>query len=172
VYEIFSLVTGEKYVGSSSCCLHRRLTHFNALKRGKHGNKNLQNLANTHGIDSLEFRQRLCCREEDLILMEQCLIDAEKPSLNIFKIAGSGKELTHSQSTRALISKTKIGRARPENMKVRISKKLSKLNEVQVADVFSMHKAGFLRKEIALKHGVNASTITRILSGDSYIWAS
>lgn len=78
IYEILNTINGKRYVGSSIDIKHRLSNHRNNLKKDKHSNKYLQAAWNKYGQESFEFKQILECRQEDLLMYEQLIIDGYK----------------------------------------------------------------------------------------------
>jgi len=74
VYIIRNLITGEVYVGSSKNLEHRRRTHFNLLKAGRHTNKKLQTAFLKYGEEAFLFETVLFCLPEERFLKEELLI--------------------------------------------------------------------------------------------------
>lgn len=110
VYIIENMMTGRKYVGSSSTDLDRRLyLHRWMLIKGVHENCKLQNSWNKWGEDAFDFYVVEEAFPGDCIAREQAWIDGVKPSYNISLIAGSRLGVEQTAETCAKISSALLG---------------------------------------------------------------
>jgi group I intron endonuclease len=93
---------GKFYIGSASHNFRRRWkNHINDLQKNKHHSKYLQNIYNKYGEDSLFFEVVEIVGDTSTILeREQFWIDALKPELNHFQIAGSSLGYKYSEETK------------------------------------------------------------------------
>jgi hypothetical protein len=71
IYFIVCKATGGFYVGSAVDLLMRKRTHWNALRRGKHGNKYLQRAWRRRGEANFEFQLVELVRPSRLLATEQ-----------------------------------------------------------------------------------------------------
>lgn len=116
VYCICNLVSGKKYVGSSSTSLVGRIRHHLKELRGRrHQNKHLQSAWNTYGPKAFRFSILEYCEPEDCLAREQHWID----KLNTFdrnfgynsrSKAGSNFGMRWSEETRKKISAAQVGK--------------------------------------------------------------
>jgi group I intron endonuclease len=126
IYRIYNIKTGKCYIGSSKD-LTRRLGNYYCgsflMKELKNNRSKISNTLLKHdyhnfNLDILEY-----CELDKLILREQYYIDILCPEYNILKTAGSTfghkhspetilkyKARTHSEETKNLMSKAKIGK--------------------------------------------------------------
>ena len=81
IYQITNKVNGKFYIGSSIQIEIRWKQHINALKKGNHCNKKLQNSWNKYGEQAFEFS--ILEETNDLINREQFYVNELKPELNI-----------------------------------------------------------------------------------------
>ncbi len=79
VYEIYSVKSGKRYIGSSKNIENRWQTHMRDLKNGNHHNYYLQKEYHKYGEDNLVFTV-VCSvdREEDLFEVEHIYINKFK----------------------------------------------------------------------------------------------
>ena len=64
------------YIGSTGDISRRFTEHKNQLKRGVHGNKQLQNIVNKHGIKALRFEPLVACNSlQEVRDLEQAFLD-------------------------------------------------------------------------------------------------
>lgn len=107
VYKIQSKLKPESfYVGSSCDILHRFGEHKRSYKYSRNGCRKLYNHILKYGIDDMDFTILEECENnrEKLLEMEQFYMDSLNPTLNILVTAGSPKNVTVSEETRAKIS--------------------------------------------------------------------
>jgi len=88
IYTITS-PAGDMYVGSSKSIETRWTQHRFQLKKGVHHNRLLQDVANKHGVRSLQFEIVDTCDERDLLAREQEILDRLKPNCNLYQIVGT-----------------------------------------------------------------------------------
>ena len=116
------------YHGSSKNIENRIRRHKNELKNNKHINSKMQRIYNKYN----EFKHEvvIICKEEDLLYLEQCIIDAhfgDRDYMNLTSKAGkppSRKGVKVSEETRAKQSAAKKGKVRSDEVKEIISKSL------------------------------------------------
>jgi group I intron endonuclease len=104
------------YHGSSNNIERRMSAHKNKLKNKTHENPKMQNIFNKYK----EFKHEviLTCKEEDLLYLEQCIIDAhfeDKAYMNIALTAGkppSRKGAEISEETKIKLSAAGLGNKR------------------------------------------------------------
>lgn len=92
VYEIWCLVSGKVYVGSSVNVAARLLAHFSRLCRGRHENIHLQRAWDMYGEGAFWGYCVTKCSAEDQFATEQVYLDALPPTsrFNIGVEAGRG----------------------------------------------------------------------------------
>ena len=83
VYQISSVVTGERYIGYSEAVHNRWYTHQRALRRGGHANPRLQRLFDENGESDLVCKLLIICNKEMGLNYERTFINNLKPELNI-----------------------------------------------------------------------------------------
>lgn len=86
VYEIVSLVTGYRYIGSTVNVRKRWAIHKCYLKQGTHHSKGLQ--AAFNNFEEIEFRVLMACEEFEMLRYEQWFLDHFQPEYNFCKVAG------------------------------------------------------------------------------------
>lgn len=105
VYKITCVTTGKVYVGSAARSFRRRFQdHRYNLRAGTHHTIRLQRAYNKYGADAFSFEVILICRQDDVIVYEQIVIDAVRPTLNSSPTAGSSRGVKHSVEMRARCS--------------------------------------------------------------------
>jgi len=104
IYSIQSIhKPGEFYIGSAINIDERWKRHLNELRKGKHGNKHLQNHFNKYGENDLHFFVLEECKHIELLKLEQWYIDETHPTFNICADAGSRFGVVCSFATREKI---------------------------------------------------------------------
>lgn len=86
IYKITS-PSGKCYIGSSDVIERRTKSHFSLLARAKHNNWRLTSAYVKYG-NALTAETIIICSKDDLLLYEQCAMDAFKPEYNCSLIAG------------------------------------------------------------------------------------
>jgi group I intron endonuclease len=89
---------GSIYVGSSRHVRRRTLRHFRDLEGKRHSNPLMQNVFGKYGLPMARLLLR--CREADLLLYEQLVLDAMGPVLNLSPTAGRNLGHKHDAATR------------------------------------------------------------------------
>jgi group I intron endonuclease len=116
------------YHGSSNNIEKRIRRHKNELKNNKHINLKMQRIFNKY--NEFNYEVVINCKEEDLLYLEQCIIDAhfgDKDYMNLTSKAGkppSRKGVKVSEETKAKMSAAKKGKVRSDEVKENISKSL------------------------------------------------
>lgn len=106
IYSIQSIKKpGEFYIGSAINIDERWKRHLNELRKGKHGNKHLQNHFNKYGENDLRFFLLEECKHIELLKLEQWYIDETQPTFNICADAGSRFGVVCSFATREKIKR-------------------------------------------------------------------
>lgn len=89
IYRIKNMRNGKCYIGSSKNLKDRKQNHFKELRGDRHGNSKLQNAFNKETDKSVfDFQVFICCKEQDLIPLEQKCIDIFNPTYNLSSVAG------------------------------------------------------------------------------------
>jgi len=119
IYSILNLKTNKIYDGSAIDIYKRIKDHRNALKRGNHRNKYLQNSFNKYGEENfIVWVNLILDNKEGLLNTEQYYIDLHKKymnnSYNINSIAGNNYGYKHTDKTKKLLSLKKIGNKNPQ----------------------------------------------------------
>lgn len=130
IYEIRNLVNGKRYIGSTINFARRKRAHWNLLKRNVHPNRHLQCSWNKHNADSFLFKILLGCLPKDLIVLEQTMINANKPEYNISPTAGNSLGVKLSKKTKQRMSKSQMGRKHSKETR-------QKMSEWQIGRKFS-----------------------------------
>jgi len=102
IYSITNTVNGRRYVGSTRDYSSRIGTHFWLLRKGKHGNRNLQTDFNECGEAAFVAALIEQVPIELLLDTEQKHLDKNKGGYNIYADS-HGRGAKHSQETRAKI---------------------------------------------------------------------
>lgn len=111
VYQITNTTNGKRYIGSS-CNLHRRrLSHFRALRDGKHFNIKLQRAWNRQGEWVFQFIVLERCPRDMMREREQWYIDNYHPEYNIAtSVYAPSQGVIHTEDTKRKISAAHRGR--------------------------------------------------------------
>lgn len=121
VYCILNLANQRHYIGSSENLNGRMREHFNALKRGAHKNRKLQNAWNKYGSDAFRFDVIEVIPSGDIVSAEQSWIDQTLPFYNLRRTAESNLGFKHSDETKAKISRAHVGKSLTDECKAKIS---------------------------------------------------
>lgn len=127
IYRILNKANGKVYIGSSQDLRYRFRKHRTRLAAGTHDNPHLQSAWNKYGEDSFEFEiLELVPNRELLLSREQHWIDSvgcasRTLGYNILPTAGSRLGSTHSEETKAKISKSGKGLTRSAETRRRMS---------------------------------------------------
>lgn len=128
IYLIHNLVNGKQYVGSSKDLRQRLLSYYSLSKLldnryisksiMKYGHDNFTVLI----LELVESNKNL---KKDLLNKEQYYLDLLKPVLNINPIAGYSLGYQHSEETKQLLSKLRMGKSLSEETKQLLSQLFS-----------------------------------------------
>lgn len=126
IYTITNLVNSKMYVGLATNFTDRRCSHWEELRKGKHGNDHLQNAFNSYGENNFKFEILVECEEQFLYSEENywCnMLDTHNrdKGYNIQSTNPYGKT-RNSKETRNKISKALKGRKMSEEQKAHLSK--------------------------------------------------
>lgn len=96
VYELFNLVNGKRYVGSSINIYNRLNEHLYNLKNNKAHNKHLQSAWNKYGEENFIYNVLEFCNEDLQFKREQYYIDCIHPEYNLTYnvIANTGHQVS------------------------------------------------------------------------------
>ena len=123
IYAIVNMVDQSKfYVGSTTNLARREREHLSELRRGDHHNHHLQRAWNRLGASGFEFYPLLVCPQADLLQLEQLLLGRSRTHYNLALSATApmtGRR--HSETTRALLSKAKMGHPVSDEARAKIS---------------------------------------------------
>jgi group I intron endonuclease len=120
IYKITNKINGKYYIGSSNNLNYRKSTHLSRLRRGKHGNKQLQasftkNGENSFFFEIVELLENATVKE--IRQLEQTYLDSiEDWSLcyNVLKITNPDAEIIPtSETTRKKMSENNKGEKNP-----------------------------------------------------------
>jgi len=145
IYEIISIGTGKRYVGSSMRIYRRWSEHRRQLRLSKHASPRLQRAWIKHGERNFVFRVIEECPRERLFEREQFHIDVLKPDYNSMPVvtvftAEMKRKLKASQQARAaLITHCPKGHEyTPENTALNQGKRICKAcNRERVMAVYA-----------------------------------
>jgi group I intron endonuclease len=105
VYQIRNAATGDLYIGSATNIANRWAVHKYQLRKGTHGNRNLQTAWNEYDHTCFEFSVLAIVEDRaGLVPAEQSYFDLLKPSFNIAPNAGSCAGLKFSDERKKQIS--------------------------------------------------------------------
>jgi group I intron endonuclease len=104
IYQLSSLSTGKKYIGSTADFLRRRKDHAWKLRGNRHPNSHLQRIYNKHGEEDLFFRIVEECAADALHERENDWIAKTQPELNLAPVAGSLLGFKRSEETKRRMS--------------------------------------------------------------------
>lgn len=170
IYEIRNILNGKTYVGSTINFKQRHSQHFRQLARDAHPNVHLQRAYNKYGKDVFQFNKLLHCAQKDLTVLEQTMMDANKPEYNMFKFARSsrgnknrlgkkhteeakrkmsiaGKGRKHTKETRKKMSLSRLGHKHSEETR----RKLSKAALANKNHAFRFHPGHEVSEEVRRK---------------------
>jgi group I intron endonuclease len=99
------------YIGSAKNLQKRREKHMRLLRNGTHVNPHLQAGYDKFGL--VGWRVLVVCEPFELLMYEQKLIDARKPSYNIRLLVHSNLGYRHSEETKRKIGDALRGVSRP-----------------------------------------------------------
>ncbi|HBY4992045.1 group I intron endonuclease [Klebsiella pneumoniae] len=197
VYQITNTITGEAYIGSTVNISGRWASHRYKLRKGTHGNRNLQESWNKYGRGFFEFSVlEVVSDKSELIAAEQRFFRELNPSFNIAPNAGSSLGVIHTEESRANMAESRrgdkncwfgkvpacAGMSRQPEVKAKISAKNSgsgnpmfgitpphaKFTDEQVLEIRRAISDGYSLTVIASKYGVSKATIAHIRQGRSY----
>lgn len=113
------------YWGQAQDLRARAGSHLSALRRGDHGNQQLQRSFDKHGEAAYVFEVSLLCPEDDLDMQEQFALDiwhGTPGCANVAKVAeASARGLRRSEETRAKISAAKMGSKHSDEARANMS---------------------------------------------------
>lgn len=99
IYQIRNTTNGKIYVGSAKCFGVRWRAHRNALKRGDHHSRKLQNAWNKYGQKAFAFEIMFICAAEDLVFYEQRALDAMQPHKFGYNISAGAEAYSRKKNT-------------------------------------------------------------------------
>ncbi len=133
IYQILNLLTGDKYIGSTTNIVRRWQEHHKALRNGSHHCKHLLAAWEKYGEDAFEFAILEYCEPSDLLDREQTYlpteqtVDAlkEKGFYNQTPIAGRPQPLGSSptEEVRRKLSAENVRRWQNEEYRKRMTEK-------------------------------------------------
>ncbi|HHR0834054.1 GIY-YIG nuclease family protein [Klebsiella aerogenes] len=197
VYQITNTITGEVYIGSTVNISGRWASHRYKLRKGTHGNRNLQGSWNKYGKGFFEFSVlEIVSDKSELIPAEQRFFRELNPSFNIAPNAGSSLGVIHTEESKANMAESRRGEKNcwfgkvptcagmsslPE-VKAKISAKNSgdgnpmfgitpphaKFTDEQVREIRRAISDGDSLTTIAKRYGVSKANIAHIRQGRSY----
>jgi group I intron endonuclease len=177
IYIITNIINQKIYIGSTSNHIRRKKDHFNKLRTNKHHSPHLQKSFNKYGEENfifeiLEHVENL----NDLLDREQYYLDLYKSydhtrGYNICKIAGNTTGYSHTEETKAKISKINKGRTPSEETRKKISelRKGKKHDESTKTKISMSHKNGgnsYMRGRTGSKHHASKSVVQMSLDGE------
>ena len=120
IYKITNKINGKYYIGSSNNLNYRKSTHLSRLRRGKHGNKQLQasftkNRENNFSFEILKLLENATVKE--VRELEQSYLDNVKDwslCYNVLKVTNPNAEIIPtSEKTRKRMSENNKGEKNP-----------------------------------------------------------
>jgi group I intron endonuclease len=107
IYLIESICKPDKfYIGSAVDISKRWERHLSELRKGKHGNRHMQNHFDKYGENDFRFGILEECEHIKLLRWEQWWIDETQPTFNICADAGSRFGVVCSFATRERIKRS------------------------------------------------------------------
>lgn len=197
VYQITNTVTGESYIGSTVNISGRWASHRYKLRKGTHGNRNLQESWNKHGKGFFDFSVlEVVSDKSELIAAEQRFFRELNPTFNIAPNDGSSLGVIHTEESKANMAESRRGEKNywfgkvptcagmsslPE-VKAKISAKNSgsgnpmfgvtpphaKFTDEQVREIRRAISDGDSLTTIAKRYGASKANIAHIRQGRSY----
>ncbi len=128
IYLIHKIVNGKQYVGSAINLKRRLYSYYSPSKLidNRHiSNSIIKYGHNSFTIEILELVEKYDNIKVDLLNKEQYYIDLLKPVLNINPRAGSSLGFKHSDETKALLAKLRIGKPLSDETKQLLSELFS-----------------------------------------------
>lgn len=107
IYKITNLINGKFYIGSTVSIKRRFCTHKHQLNKRIHHNKHLQHSWNIYGENKFQFELLCICKENELKVLEQYLLDK-----------WYGKEQCYNESPSA--TQANIGKPRSEEYRMKM----------------------------------------------------
>jgi len=104
IYRIENKVNNKVYIGQSVDIEHRKRWHFNALRRGKHWNKHLQNAWNKYGMEKFDFTIIETCSTSQLDDKEIYWISHYNSMDSGYNESVGGRHTEFSDNTKSKIS--------------------------------------------------------------------
>ncbi|WP_312284666.1 GIY-YIG nuclease family protein [Yokenella regensburgei] len=197
VYQITNTVTGEAYIGSTVNISGRWSSHRCKLKKGCHGNRNLQASWDKYGSSCFVLSVlQIVSDKSELIPAEQSFFDLLNPVFNIAPNAGNSLGVKHTEESKANMGDSHRGEknfwygkvpacaTKPRSQAFRddMSKRHSgkgnpmsgvtpphaKFTDEQVRDIRRAISEGDSLTTIAKRYGVSKANIAHIRQGRSY----
>lgn len=197
VYQITNTITGEAYIGSTVNISGRWASHRYKLRKGTHGNRNLQESWDKHGKGVFDFSVlEVVSNKSELIAAEQRFFRELNPTFNIAPNAGSCLGVIHTEESKANMAESRRGekncwygrvppcatKPRSQELKDALSKRHSgkgnpmagvtpphaKFTDDQVRDIRRAISEGDSLTTIAKRYGVSKANIAHIRQGRSY----
>jgi group I intron endonuclease len=188
IYEIRHIASGRIYIGSAVCFSCRWSGHKGALVANRHHNRYLQAAWNKYGADAFSACLIEPCPIPLLIGREQYWLDTTgctNPSIGFnmalraesmlgFHFSEAGREnlsrakSNPSEHTRELIRQANLGKKRPEEDCIRISKnhRVNKLSLEQIREIQQRYEESghsITQTQLAREYGVAPRTISSIV---------
>lgn len=129
IYGFLCKSNNKLYIGYSVQLSDRLSRHLNGTK----SNVLLQISINKYGLEYFIFIIFEYCKPEELISLEQFYINELKPEYNILKIAGSSLGFSHSEESKALMSKIKSGENHPNYGKTLYSETKALMSQAMIS---------------------------------------
>ena len=197
VYQITNTITGEENIGSTVNISGRWASHRYKLRKGTHGNRNLQESWDKHGKGVFDFSVlEVVSNKSELIAAEQRFFRELNPTFNIAPNAGSCLGVIHTEESKANMAESRrgdkncwfgkvpacAGMSNLPEVKAKISAKNSgsgnpmfgvtpahaKFTDEQVREIRRAISDGDSLTTIAKRHGVSKANIAHIRQGRSY----
>jgi group I intron endonuclease len=95
IYAIINSINGKMYIGSSINIDKRWYKHRTELRRNEHHSGHLQRAWNKYKEENFYFITLLECKDSELHIIEQKVMDSLKPEYNVLPAAYSPKGYKH-----------------------------------------------------------------------------
>lgn len=127
VYKITNILDSKVYVGSSFNVYKRWDRHRSSLRKGTHSNAHLQASVNLVGLDSFIFEiiEETPKDKKFILQKEQYWLDfyqsyKKDKGYNILPVAGNNSGFKHSEATKEIIRKARLGKHLSEESKQKV----------------------------------------------------
>lgn len=159
IYKITNIINGHVYIGQAENIDKRIQKHMNALISGYHVNRHLQNSWNKYGADKFTFSVIEECELDKLTEREQYWIDyyGGINSVNTYNVREASNSGTFNLETKALISEKLTGHVVSEQTRNKLRRSMTgkaRPDEVKkkISDTLKGHDGSFKGKHLTEAH--------------------